>query len=127
MASDPNLEQDIENEEKPEERQRPEPAANVKGFNRTALGEIGTVPDQDAPDEEAAQDKKKFDPIKPAMPEHAKPGRHLRIEQAEAMSEKDARNSQCAKAIQAEDSRRAARLCSGARRERREQIGTSAS
>ena len=103
MRAKETLERDVDDEEKKKERQRPEPAAHIKERDVPGLAEIAAVPDQDLPDQEAAQDEKQFHAVEPAVTEDREGVAEMRVEHDEAMGADHHENGRGPEQIEAED------------------------
>src|SRR5205814_9641480 len=85
MSSKLELDPNVDEEKKKEERQGAEPAADIKESDVSGAAKGETLPDQNLADEKTAQDEEQFDAVEAAVPEDAERVAEMRIEHDEAV------------------------------------------
>ena len=85
MSSKLELDPNVDEEKKKEERQGAEPAADIKESDVSGAAQGEALPDQNLADEKTAQHEEQFDAVEAAMPEDAERIAEMRIEHDEAV------------------------------------------
>src|SRR5205807_6420593 len=85
MASKLELDPEVDEEKKKEERQGAEPAAHIKESDVPVAAKGEALPDHNLADEKSAQDEEQFDAVEAAVSKDAERVAEMRIEHDEAV------------------------------------------